>query len=116
MRVGGPALADRGGRRLDTGERFRAASAGWAANICPMWRAAGVRSGMSSEPMNEPGQAQLLLIRRYARAMRELQSEAVKARTSRIVARDARRPGAPEPLIEAAKSLAGDSRPPTAPV
>jgi hypothetical protein len=69
---------------------------------------------MSSEPMNEPGQAQLLLIRRYARAMRELQSEAVKARTTRTDARDARLPGVPEPLIEAAKSLAAGSRAPSA--
>jgi hypothetical protein len=65
--------------------------------------------------MNEPGQAQLLLIRRYARAMRELQSEAVKARGARIGARDARGRGVPEPLIEAAKSLAGDARRPSAP-
>ena len=69
---------------------------------------------MSAGPMNEPGQAQLLLIRRYARAMRELQSEAVKARGPRGGARDARGPGGPEPLIERAKSLAGDSRPPSA--
>ena len=69
---------------------------------------------MSSEPMIEPGQAQLLLIRRYARAMRELQSEAVKARTPRTDARDARRSGVPEPLIEAAKSLAADGRAPSA--
>jgi hypothetical protein len=69
---------------------------------------------MSSEPMNEPGQAQLLLIRRYARAMRELQSEAVKARGPRIGAREARA-DAREPLIEAAKSLAADGKPPRAP-
>jgi hypothetical protein len=65
--------------------------------------------------MNEPGQAQLLLIRRYARAMRELQSEAVKARSPRIGAREPRAAGVPEPLIEAAKSLAADSRAPSAP-
>ena len=115
MRVGGAALVDRGGRPPDTGERFRAVSAGRPHNICPMWRAADVWSGMSSEPMNEPGQAQLLLIRRYARAMRELQSEAVKARRPRAGARDGRGPRGPEPLIEAAKSLAGDARRPSAP-
>jgi hypothetical protein len=69
---------------------------------------------MSSEPMNEPGQAQLLLIRRYARAMRELQSEAVRARGPRVGAREARA-ATQEPLIKAAKSLATDAKPPRAP-
>jgi hypothetical protein len=81
-----------------------------------MWRGADVWSGMSSEPMHEPGQAQLLLIRRYARAMRELQSEAVKARGPRVGAREARGTPSPEPLIEAAKALATDAKQtPTAP-
>jgi hypothetical protein len=58
--------------------------------------------------MNEPGQAQMLLIRRYARAMRELQSEAIKARGTRAGVSD-KRPGvAPESLIAAAQSLAAD--------
>jgi hypothetical protein len=70
---------------------------------------------MSSEPMNEPGQAQMLLIRRYARAMRELQSEAVKARGPRIGAREARPNMVHEPLIEAAKALGAEQRSPTAP-
>jgi hypothetical protein len=69
---------------------------------------------MSSEPMNEPGQAQLLLIRRYARAMRELQSEAVRARGPRVGAREAR-DATQEPLIDAARSPATDAKRPRAP-
>jgi hypothetical protein len=56
----------------------------------------------------------MLLIRRYARAMRELQSEAVRARGPRVGAREARA-ATQEPLIKAAKSLATDAKPPRAP-
>jgi hypothetical protein len=41
--------------------------------------------------MTEPGPAQLELIRRYARTMRELHADAMAARGPRIGARDARR-------------------------
>jgi hypothetical protein len=63
---------------------------------------------MSSGPMNEPGQAQMLLIRRYARAMRELQSEAIKARAPRTEAGEPRPAVAPESLIAAAQSLVAE--------
>jgi hypothetical protein len=68
---------------------------------------------MPSGPMNEPGQAQLLLIRRYARAMRELRSEAIKARAPRTGAGEQRPAVPPESLIAAAQSLAADPPPPT---
>ena len=80
-----------------------------------MWRAGGVWSGMSSGPMNEPGQAQLLLIRRYARAMRELQSEAIKARGPRTGEGHVRPARAHAPLIAAARELGAEARPPAAP-
>jgi hypothetical protein len=41
--------------------------------------------------MTEPGPAQLELIRRYARTMRELHADAMAARGPRIGAREARR-------------------------
>lgn len=67
---------------------------------------------MPSGAMNEPGQAQLQLIRRYARAMRELRSEAIKARTPRTETGEARPPVPTESLIAAAQSLAADPPPP----
>jgi hypothetical protein len=61
--------------------------------------------------MSEPGPAQLELIRRYARTMRELHADAMRARGPRIGAREGRRAvGGAEPLIEVAKTLAADAR------
>jgi hypothetical protein len=65
---------------------------------------------MSAEPMNEPGQAQLQLIRRYARTLREIQTDAMRLQGPRIGARKVRAAASPEPLIQAAKSLASDAR------
>jgi hypothetical protein len=62
--------------------------------------------------MSEPGPAQLELIRRYARTLRELHADAVRARGPRMGAREARAATrtAAEPIIEAAKTLAADAR------
>jgi hypothetical protein len=59
--------------------------------------------------MNEPGAAQLELIRRYSRTLRELHADAMRVQGPRIGARAARRTSSAEPLIRAAKSLAHDA-------
>jgi hypothetical protein len=60
--------------------------------------------------MNEPGVAQLELIRRYSRTLRELHADAMRVQGPRIGARAARRTSSSaEPLIQAAKSLASDA-------
>jgi hypothetical protein len=68
----------------------------------------GTSTGMvaSDLVMTEPGPAQLELIRRYARTMRELHADAMAARGPRIGAREARRavPKA-DPLRQAAKTM-----------
>jgi hypothetical protein len=57
--------------------------------------------------MSDPGPAQLDLIRRYARTMREMHADAMAARGPRIGARAARdRPGT-EPLRKAARVMTG---------
>ncbi|HMJ37424.1 MAG TPA: hypothetical protein VK501_26195 [Baekduia sp.] len=67
--------------------------------------------------MTEPGPAQLELIRRYARTMREMHADAMAARGPRIGARAAkarRATGAAEPIRQAAKQAmasGGDARP-----
>jgi hypothetical protein len=47
--------------------------------------------------MTEPGPAQLDLIRRYARTLREMHADAMAARGPRIGAREARRVAASKP-------------------
>jgi hypothetical protein len=54
--------------------------------------------------MTEPGPAQLDLIRRYARTLREMHADAMAARGPRIGARAAREAGA-GPLIDAARAM-----------
>jgi hypothetical protein len=63
---------------------------------------------MSGSPMNEPGAAQLELIRRYARTLRELHADAMRLQGPRIGAK-ARRTSSAEPLVQAAKALASDA-------
>jgi hypothetical protein len=53
--------------------------------------------------MTEPGPAQLELIRRYARTLRELHADAMAARGPHIGARAARGMGPAEPIRLAAK-------------
>jgi len=60
--------------------------------------------------MSDPGPAQLDLIRRYARTMREMHADAMAARGPRIGAREARDRGPSEPLRKAARVITG--RPP----
>lgn len=61
--------------------------------------------------MNETGPAQLQLIRRYARTLREMQSDAVRHRGPRIGAREVRAAASPEPLIKAAKAIRDKATP-----
>jgi hypothetical protein len=92
MRAAEPALADGAGR----GDRSRthlAVRTGWTGgmkfvrfNGTPIdaARAHGYGCSRLEEPMSAPhGPAQTELIRRYARAMRELQADALKARAPR---------------------------------
>jgi hypothetical protein len=66
---------------------------------------------MSATPMPDPGAAQLELIRRYARTLRELHADAVRAGGPRIGAREARRAAKKaEPIVKAARSLADRNR------
>jgi hypothetical protein len=60
--------------------------------------------------MSDPGPAQLDLIRRYARTMREMHADAMAARGPRIGARAARDRAAADPLPKAERPLSG--RPP----
>jgi hypothetical protein len=64
--------------------------------------------------MTEPGQAQLDLIRRYARTLREMHADAMAARGPRIGARAARQAAAGAPLVDAARAMtpgAGETAP-----
>ena len=57
--------------------------------------------------MSDPGPAQLDLIRRYARTMREMHADAMAARGPRIGARTKRDRGATDPLRKAAQAMTG---------
>jgi hypothetical protein len=57
--------------------------------------------------MSDPGPAQLDLIRRYARTMREMHADAMAARGPRIGARSKRDRVGVEPLRKAAKAMTG---------
>ena len=74
---------------------------------------------MSPTLMPDPGSAQLELIRRYARTLRQLHADAMRQRDARTAAREAGRRPAADPLVEAARSLAPelrtDGRTPAAP-
>lgn len=64
--------------------------------------------------MNEPGPAQLALIRRYARTLREMHADAMAARGPRIGAREARGRSASKPLVKVARATtpaSGDASP-----
>lgn len=72
--------------------------------------------------MSDPGPAQLDLIRRYARTMREMHADAMAARGPRIGAREARGRTPADPLRKAARAMTGrpsgagsDGRAPTLP-
>ena len=60
---------------------------------------------MSRSAMNDPGPAQLDLIRRYARTLREMHADAMAARGPRIGAREARTPRGKAPMIQAARAM-----------
>jgi hypothetical protein len=66
--------------------------------------------------MSDPGPAQLDLIRRYARTMREMHAGAMAARGSRIGARAARDRTVADALPKAERPTPGRRRPPTLPV
>jgi hypothetical protein len=74
-------------------------------------------SGMSPTLMRDPGAAQLELIRRYARTLRELHADAMRHRGPRIGAREARGGITVEPVGDRAPAVreAGRTGPPTAP-
>jgi hypothetical protein len=57
--------------------------------------------------MSDPGPAQLDLIRRYARTMREMHADAMAARGPRIGARSRRDRAATDPLRKAAHAVTG---------
>jgi hypothetical protein len=57
--------------------------------------------------MSDPGPAQLDLIRRYARTMREMHADAMAARGPRIGARSRRDRASVDPLRKAANAMTG---------
>jgi hypothetical protein len=63
----------------------------WSNNVCPTWHISAVGSGMPASPMSDPGQAQLDLIRRYARTLRVMHADAMAVRGPHIGAQAARR-------------------------
>jgi hypothetical protein len=68
----------------------------------------GCRVGYARDAMTDPGPAQLDLIRRYARTLREMHAGAMAARGPRIGARAARR------VVDAAEA-AGQVAPASSP-
>ncbi|HEU4974086.1 MAG TPA: hypothetical protein VFT50_03275 [Baekduia sp.] len=64
---------------------------------------------MSATPMNDPGAAQLELIRRYARTLRELHADAMRANGPRIGAKAAHRTSSAERFVPATRATASDA-------